>query len=111
MKMIIHARSPEAVIRARGDAAELQRENPEDMVRIVVDADGVAAVLEHLDPGTDHWVILCSSTMAERGLQAPAHLVHRFVSSVTYSRFTLPGEVPPVDHRSSCVAVSPDRDG
>lgn len=77
LKVILHAPTPAALERARNNAANLRRSAPDADVRIVANAQAVAAALdaphEELDPIT--WV--CPNTLARtnRENREPLHVL------------------------------------
>ena len=76
-KVILHAPTAGALERARNNAANLRREDPEAQVRIIINAGAVAEALdvahEDLDPVT--WV--CPNTLrrTNREIRPPLQLL------------------------------------
>ncbi len=68
LRVVIHAPTPAALSRARSNARNLLEAEPDAEVRIVVNADAVAAAVEGPDATTDHLLTLCRNTMERRGL-------------------------------------------
>ena len=69
LKVLLHAPTPAALERARNNAANLTRAAPDAQVRIVANAQAVAAALDAphaVDPLT--WV--CSITLARTGRES-----------------------------------------
>ncbi|HHM4355340.1 TPA: hypothetical protein ACRL9G_001319 [Pseudomonas aeruginosa] len=67
MNVILHAPTPDALERARNNAANLKREVPDADVRIVANAEAVAAALDDPRPDTDALTWLCPNTLARSG--------------------------------------------
>ncbi len=74
LRTVLHAPSSEAFARARSNARNLRREAPDAEVRIVLNADAVAAALDTPHPHTDPFTWLCPNTLAHSGRSAPATL-------------------------------------
>lgn len=64
LKILLHAPTPGALARARSNAANLLKNEPAPEVRIVLNADAVAAALDLPDPVTDGLTMLCPNTLA-----------------------------------------------
>lgn len=64
LKVILHAPTPTALERARNNAANLRREAPEAHVRIIVNAQAVAAALDVAHPDLDGLTWVCPNTLA-----------------------------------------------
>ncbi|SAI40672.1 Uncharacterized conserved protein [Bordetella ansorpii] len=73
IRLLIHASTPEALQRARRNAANLLKAEPSAQVEIVVNAGAVAAALAQPD-ATDTHLAVCANTLAAGGLQAPEGL-------------------------------------
>jgi intracellular sulfur oxidation DsrE/DsrF family protein len=71
MKVVFHAPTPGALTRARSNAKNLLRARPDAQVRIVVNADAVAALEDSGDPQTDPMIRVCENTLARQGRAAP----------------------------------------
>lgn len=67
MKVILHAPTPGALARARNNATNLKREKPDADVRIVANAEAVAAALDEPYPDTDMLIWLCPNTLKRSG--------------------------------------------
>lgn len=65
LKMILHAPSSAALERARNNAINLRREAPEVDVRIIVNAQAVAAALDVAHPDLDVLTWVCPNTLAQ----------------------------------------------
>lgn len=77
LRILIHAPTAGAVERARNNAANLAREMPAAQVRIVANAEGVAAVLDNPRADTDPLTLVCSNTLKkiQRDAAAPLQTV------------------------------------
>lgn len=64
LKVILHAPTPAALERARNNAVNLRREAPEADVRIIVNAQAVAAALDVAHPDLDGLTWVCPNTLA-----------------------------------------------
>jgi uncharacterized protein len=73
-RILIHAPTAGAVERARNNAANLAREMPDAQVRIIVNADGVAAVLDNPSAESDALTLVCGNTLKRIGREAIAPL-------------------------------------
>ena len=74
LRTVLHAPSSAALARARSNALNLRREAPDAEVRIVLNADAVAAALDAPHPRTDPLTWLCPNTLAKSGRSATAPL-------------------------------------
>ena len=74
LRTVLHAPSSAALARARSNALNLRREAPDAEVRIVLNADAVAAALDTPHPRTDALTWLCPNTLAKSGRSAAAPL-------------------------------------
>ncbi|KIG11192.1 DsrE family protein [Burkholderia sp. MR1] len=72
IKVLIHAATPEALKRARQNALNLVRAQPNAQVRIMVNGSAVSAVLESAAHETDPLTWLCPNTLANVGKDARA---------------------------------------
>lgn len=63
LKIILHAPTPAAWERARNSAVNVMREAPDAEVRIVVNAQAVAAALDTADEELDAMTWLCPLTL------------------------------------------------
>ena len=70
LRIVLHAPSTAALARARSNALNLRREAPDAEVRIVLNADAVAAALDTPHPRTDLLTWLCPNTLAKSGRSA-----------------------------------------
>ena len=70
LRIVLHAPSSAALARARSNALNLGREAPDAEVRIVLNADAVAAALDTPHPRTDPLTWLCPNTLAKSGRSA-----------------------------------------
>lgn len=64
IRLILHAPSPASLERARNNAVNLRRADPEADVRIIVNAEAVAAALDVTHPEADACTWLCPNTLA-----------------------------------------------
>ena len=74
LKILLHAPTPGALARARSNAANLLKLAPAPQVRILLNADAVAAALDQEDALTDPVTLLCPNTLARIGRSARAPL-------------------------------------
>jgi intracellular sulfur oxidation DsrE/DsrF family protein len=74
LRVLIHAPTAAAVARARNNAANLRQAAPDAEVRIIVNAEGVAALLDAPQPDTDCRTLVCGNTLKRIGRTAPAPL-------------------------------------
>lgn len=79
LKVALHAPTPAALQRARNNAMNLKKEEPGATVRIIVNAEAVAAALDlaHSDADTLTW--LCPNTLERIGREnrEPLRLLDR----------------------------------
>ncbi|MGV3742452.1 MAG: hypothetical protein ACO1NO_09115 [Burkholderiaceae bacterium] len=73
-RILIHAPTAGAVERARNNATNLVREMPDAQVHIIVNADGVPAVLDNPRADSDALTLVCSNTLKRIGREAAAPL-------------------------------------
>lgn len=73
IQLLIHAPTPASLDRARRNAANLKKADPQARVEIVANAGAVAAALAEPHP-TDEHLVLCQNTLTATGATAPAHL-------------------------------------
>lgn len=69
-RILLHAPTAGALLRARSNAANLTRGAPGVAVRIVVNADAVAATLDTPDAAADALTLVCPNTLARIGREA-----------------------------------------
>lgn len=74
LRIVLHAPSAAALARARSNALNLRREAPDAQVRIVLNAEAVAAAMDDPHPLADTLTWLCPNTLAKTGLSASAPL-------------------------------------
>lgn len=72
LRVLIHAPTAGALNRARNNAANLRAQAPHAEVRIVANAEGVAAALDTPRPDTDGFTLLCANTLKRLQRSAPA---------------------------------------
>lgn len=73
-RILIHAPTQHSVTRARNNAANLRKLEPEAEVVILANADGVAAVLDQPREDTDPFTLVCENTLSRIGRTAQAPL-------------------------------------
>lgn len=74
LRILLHAPTPGALTRARSNAANLAKAASPPLVRILVNAEGVAAALDAPDAATDAVTLVCPNTLAKLGRNAGAPL-------------------------------------
>jgi uncharacterized protein len=74
LRILIHAPTAAAVTRARNNAANLLQAAPDAEVRIIVNAEGVAAVLDAPRADTDCLTLVCGNTLKKMQRTAPSPL-------------------------------------
>ena len=74
LRIVLHAPSAAALARARSNALNLRREAPSAEVRIVLNAEAVAAALDTPHPQADPLTWLCPNSLAQSGRSAAAPL-------------------------------------
>lgn len=77
LNVVLHAPTASALQRARNNARNLQKEMPNAEIRIVVNAEAVAAALDTADDGVDGMTWVCPNTLARlgRALREPLKLL------------------------------------
>lgn len=75
LRIVLHAPTAAALIRARNNANHIAADDPVVDVRIVVNGDAVAAVLDAPDPSLDTRTLVCPNTLGRLGRGAPSPLV------------------------------------
>lgn len=73
-RILLHAPTAGALKRARSNAGNLLAAEPRPVVRIVVNAEAVAAVLDDPNAGTDALTLVCRNTLNRLGRSAEAPL-------------------------------------
>lgn len=73
-RILIHAPTKTSVTRARNNAANLRKLEPEAEVLILANADGVEAVLDQPREDTDTITLVCENTLSRIGRTAHAPL-------------------------------------
>lgn len=71
LRVVLHAPTAAALTRARSNLRNLLAAAPDTEVRIVANADGVAAALAEPDATADRHLLLCENTLRNRSLSAP----------------------------------------
>jgi intracellular sulfur oxidation DsrE/DsrF family protein len=84
LRVLIHAPTAAAVTRARNNAVNLQKDVPDAEVRIIVNADGVAALLDAPRPETDCLTLVCANTLnrIQRTAPSPLQTVPASISAI-----------------------------
>jgi uncharacterized protein len=72
MRVVLHAPTAGALTRARRNLRNLRAATPDAEVRIVANADAVAAALANPDAVTDRYLSLCENTLQARHLTPPS---------------------------------------
>ncbi|MEG0045463.1 MAG: hypothetical protein RR729_05820 [Comamonas sp.] len=75
-RLVLHAPTPQALARARGNFKNLTAAHPALQVWIVVNAQAVQAVLDQPDdmgPALAH-ILLCPNTLKNNGITAPENI-------------------------------------
>lgn len=67
LRVLMHAPTPGAVARARNNAVNLMAAAPDAEIRIIVNAEGVAAALDAPHPATDNFTMICATTLKRTG--------------------------------------------
>lgn len=75
MKIVLHAPTAGALARARSNLANLRKRQPAQEVRIVLNADAVAAALDAPDASADLDTLVCGNTLNKIGRSAVHPLV------------------------------------
>jgi uncharacterized protein len=73
-KIVLHAPTTGALARARSNVANLINSVPAPDVRIVVNAEAVAAALDSPNGVTDRLTLVCGNTLRKLGRKAPTPL-------------------------------------
>lgn len=74
LRVLIHAPTAAAVTRARNNAANIRQDAPDAEIRIVANAEGVAAVLDTPRDDTDSLTYLCGITLKRTQREATGPL-------------------------------------
>ena len=69
MRVVLHAPTPDALLRARNNAANLLREAPKAQIKIVVNAQAVVAALDSPHETLDAATWLCPNTLQRANRQ------------------------------------------
>lgn len=80
-RALLHAPTSSSLERARNNALNILREQPDAQVRIVVNAEGVRAALAAPHPETDPLLLLCANTLRKTEQLAP-NTIHTVPSAV-----------------------------
>ena len=71
VKLLIHAPTPEALVRARSNARNLLAAAPDAEVEIVVNAKGVGPALTPAGDASDGLLVYCANSLKAQGLDQP----------------------------------------
>ena len=71
LRIVLHAPTVDALSRARSNVANLKTEDPALDVRIVLNAEAVAAALDNPNGVTDRLTLVCANTLKKIGREAP----------------------------------------
>lgn len=74
LRVLIHAPTAAALLRARNNALNLLRAAPDAEVRIIVNAEAVGVLLDSPRPDTDGITLVCGNTLQKLGRAAPPPL-------------------------------------
>ncbi len=74
LRVLLHAPSAAALLRARSNAANLAKDAPLALVRIVINGAAVAAALDDPNPVADAVTLVCPNTLRTIGCDALAPL-------------------------------------
>lgn len=91
LRVRLHAPTASAVLRARSNALNLLRSAPDSEVRIIVNAEGVAAVLDNPYLEADALTLACETTLKRFGRQAPPSLLTVPTSILTIAQMQQDG--------------------
>jgi NitT/TauT family transport system ATP-binding protein len=72
LKILIHAPTADALLRARRNLRNFLAEAPDGAVEIVANGEAVRIAVTEPDPDTDHLLILCENSLRTAKLNAPA---------------------------------------
>lgn len=90
LRVLLHAPSAEALIRARRNAVNLKKARPDAEVLIVANASAVAAALTTPDE-TDPMLRLCRNSLVAQGLDNTRALTEVDAAVVTLAELQLKG--------------------
>lgn len=71
LKIVLHAPTPGALARARSNAMNIQKSQPNAQVRIVANGEAIEEAVSKRDAGTDECLVLCSNSLRKHDLDAP----------------------------------------
>jgi intracellular sulfur oxidation DsrE/DsrF family protein len=71
MKLIVHAPTSDALVRARRNILNLLRANPQAQVELVINGKAVPQALSTPDADTDSYLVLCQNSLTAANLTAP----------------------------------------
>ena len=75
LRILVHAPTAAALTRAHNNANNIAANDPAPAVRILVDGDAVAAVLDAPDAVLDTRTLVCPNTLGRMNRNAPSPLV------------------------------------
>ena len=82
LKIVLHAPTAGALARARSNLANLNNTSPAPEVRIVVNAEAVAAALDNPNGMADRLTLVCANTLRKLGREARPPLTVRAEDAV-----------------------------
>lgn len=71
LRLLIHAPTEAALVRARSNARNLLAQVPEAEIEIVVNAQGVRSALTPAGDVTDKLIVFCANSIRAQGLTEP----------------------------------------
>ncbi len=71
VKLIVHAPTPAALVRARRNIVNLLAADPDAEVELVVNGEAAGAALAAPDPNTDKYLTVCANSLTLTGAHAP----------------------------------------
>lgn len=79
LKLLIHAPTKNALVRARRNLQNFLATEPQAEVELVANAGAAQMAIEQPDPKTDHYLVLCANSLRNTGLKIPSE--HRTVAA------------------------------
>lgn len=74
LKILLHAPTAASLARARSNAMNLRQEGPQVIVRILVNSEAVAALLDEPSKELDELTLVCPNTLKKINRTAPSPL-------------------------------------
>lgn len=71
VRLLVHAPTPDALVRARRNIANLLAADPSAEVELVVNGAATRAALDRPDPETDRYLVVCANSLTLTGTEAP----------------------------------------